>query len=435
MGNLSFLDGLLPPGLLELSIFAAASSGFFFFGWNKIIHPFFKSIYRTRYHEIDFHVADGIYTNVDIWLDRLRENHYFTRTHKAVDKLDGSYEEEENPDRHIMAPGFGSFLIWTGFGRDAIPPIMVTRTEVEKEGVYENVEKITLRIFTTSRAKVERVFDQIRRSSKGDPSEDVKMFMHGSWSSVGGRKDVPFVVSDCLDECKKDIERFLSIDNRRFHAERSIPYRRGYLLSGPPGTGKSNFVAHISREYGLPIYAVADAFNAKELIRMFKSMHGPAIFLLEDIDLSKYGAKREHTRKSIEVAGMEMNATTVGEDEDGAQNDLVEKVATDASNMLRMFLNSLDGIVKSENFIFVCTTNRKDSLDDALLRPGRIDVVVDMELLTAAEQFRYYNRFYGLDAQVEDVEPRSVADVSNIFVTYARDPERALEELRRTTAS
>ena len=426
--DLAFIDGLLPPGLLELSIFFAAASGFFFFGWNKVILPVFKSVYRTRYHEITFHISDEIYENVELWLADYKNNCYFSRTHKAVDKHQNSYEYDDgqhDPERHLLVPGFGSFLLWKRRffrpGKDALPPITVTRSKIEKEGVYDHVEDITLRIFTSNMRKVEMVFNEIRTSTQSDPSEIVKMFLQGTWSSIGQRKDVPYVVSDCLDDVKIDMEKFLSAANRKFHAERNIPYRRGYLLSGPPGTGKSNFVAHISKEYGLPIYAMGDTFNLNELIRMFKTMRGPAIFLLEDIDLSKYGIKRGQVENSTEV---------LDGDSDSNPTKKAKKSKTEDSNMLRVFLNSLDGIVKTENFIFICTTNRKELLDDALTRPGRIDVVADMDLLTAKEQFRYYNKFYAKEVPTENVKARAIAEVSNIFAGKPHDPDGALEALR-----
>ena len=399
--GLEFINELIPVELLKLSVFLAATSGFFFFGWNRIILPVFQWIHRTRYHEISFQLYDGMFKNVEIWLAKNKKHCYFARNHKVSEVQRDDYDEDEileSAREFRMIPGFGSFFFW----RRGTPPMVVTRSKEQKQGVERDGELVHFRIFTSSEEKVRAIFDEMRAASVGDPSESVRMYIYNSWCASGRRKEVPYLVSKKTKDLCRDMEEFLSPERKEMHEKRQIPYRRGYLLSGPPGTGKSNFVVYASKKFNLPIFSVASSIGSNGTISMFNSMgNGMKILLMEDIDMSDFGKKRDEKE----------------------EHQYEEK-----SNLkdLRMFLNMLDGIMVCDNFICICTTNHIERLDDALLRPGRIDVVSKLEYLTPQEQVDYFNLFYVEEKEcvgnrVENMKHRPVAEVSRIFSENPND--------------
>jgi chaperone BCS1 len=121
-----------------------------------------------------------------------------------------------------------------------------------------------------------------------------------------------------------------------------IPYKRSYLLYGPPGTGKSSFAQAIASEikYSICFVNCSDKINDFNFNRLLNSAPKKSIILIEDVDA--IFSERKNTEK--------MNALTFSG-----------------------FLNSIDGVRSQEGRIIIMTTNFKERLDPALLRPGRID--------------------------------------------------------------
>ncbi len=124
--------------------------------------------------------------------------------------------------------------------------------------------------------------------------------------------------------------------------ERGIPHRRGILLEGPPGTGKSSFVKAMAQHFRVRLVIVELATCSDYDLPQLRDMgRYPSIFLFEDIDRIFEGSRNITEREA-------------------------DKVTFDA------FLNLLSGADAIEGLV-VLTTNHPDKLDEALIRPGRID--------------------------------------------------------------
>ena len=113
---------------------------------------------------------------------------------------------------------------------------------------------------------------------------------YGSWTRVSSKPARPAssVVlgrPDQVDELLADCRRFLEAE--RWYCERGIPYRRGYLFHGPPGTGKTSLVAAVASELGLPIYVVSLAsgrLTDQTFAEALACAAPRCILLLEDVD-------------------------------------------------------------------------------------------------------------------------------------------------------
>ncbi|KAH8651726.1 P-loop containing nucleoside triphosphate hydrolase protein [Ilyonectria robusta] len=159
----------------------------------------------------------------------------------------------------------------------------------------------------------------------------------------------------------KDVEDFLNLRTRRWYSTRSMPYRRGYLLHGPPGTGKSSLSLSVAGRFGLDIYAVSvSTVNDRTLEDLFAKLPPQCVVLLEDID----AAGATHSRD----AGGEI-ASERG------------KSADTNSVTLSGLLNAIDGVASQEGRLLIMTTNHIEKLDDALIRPGRVDREVKFQLV------------------------------------------------------
>ncbi|EOA23071.1 hypothetical protein CARUB_v10003851mg [Capsella rubella] len=151
-------------------------------------------------------------------------------------------------------------------------------------------------------------------------------------------------------------------------------WKRGYLLHGPPGTGKSSLVAAIANHmnyniYDLQIQSVKDDAMLRQILTMTENR---SILLIEDLDCSGADASCRNEDKVDEERGQNQNKEKKKKKKDPDQVTLAG------------LLNFVDGLWSScvEERIIVFTTNHKDKLDPALLRPGRMDVHILMDYCT-----------------------------------------------------
>ncbi|XP_045455301.1 mitochondrial chaperone BCS1 [Melitaea cinxia] len=149
------------------------------------------------------------------------------------------------------------------------------------------------------------------------------------------------ILKDCLD----------FIDNPHWYTDRGIPYRRGYLLYGPPGCGKSSFIMALAGEleYNICVLNLSErGLTDDRLNHLLSVAPQQSIILLEDIDAAF--VSREDTPS--------------------------QKAAYEGLNRVTFsgLLNCLDGVASTEARIVFMTTNYLERLDPALIRPGRVDM-------------------------------------------------------------
>jgi chaperone BCS1 len=177
----------------------------------------------------------------------------------------------------------------------------------------------------------------------------------------------------------EDLKRFRASRSR--YARLGVPYHRGYLLYGPPGTGKTSLVSAIRAKFGMSIYIVnLTEMNDRTLKGAMNSVPENSIILFEDIDCMKAGNRRAElsAAKPAQVA----TATAVEPKQDPG------------GVTLSGLLNVLDGFHAPSNVAFVMTTNAAESLDPALLRPGRIDYKLYLGEASDSQKYELYRRFF-----------------------------------------
>ena len=233
------------------------------------------------------------------------------------------------------------------------------------------------------------------------------------WRPFGDPKSVRVFDSVILDNgvaeiIASDVKEF--INTKDWYANRGIPYRRGYLLHGPPGCGKSSFVMALAglMNYHIAMLNLCDPSLTDERLQYLLA-HAPprSLLLLEDID----------------------GAVTSG-------IDLPGQTAPQAYTGRLTFsglLNALDGVAASDERIIFMTTNRMEVLPPALIRPGRVDLKIYVGLATRDQFKRMFLRFFpGEDQKAEEFADTlkdtqmSMAEVQGFFMFFKNDPEGCL---------
>lgn len=211
-----------------------------------------------------------------------------------------------------------------------------------------------------------------------------------TWQRMMARVSRPFSTVILNEKVKQDliadVQDYLDPATRRWYANRGIPYRRGYLLHGPPGTGKSSLSLALAGFFKMRIYIVSlSSISSTEenLASLFAELPRRCVVLLEDIDTAGLTHTREEDGTQNNggggTGGGDSNAITPKQGIRGNQRP------SDANNSgfrlsLSGLLNILDGVASQEGRVLIMTTNHLEKLDKALIRPGRVDMIVQFGL-------------------------------------------------------
>jgi len=204
------------------------------------------------------------------------------------------------------------------------------------------------------------------------------------------------------DKVISDTKEFLK--SRSWYTDRGIPYRRGYLFYGKPGTGKTSFINALAGELGLDIYNMSPSgIDDSTLANLISQIPEKALLLMEDIDAAFIDP---------------------GVNRGNQQN----KAETGKSITLSGLLNVLDGVGAGEGRILVATTNYYDRLDEALRRPGRIDLEVEFELATKYQAREQFCQFYVPQITTKETEAGIIlAKAKSQELDEGKDEEKHFE--------
>ncbi|TVY18360.1 putative mitochondrial chaperone BCS1-B [Lachnellula arida] len=229
----------------------------------------------------------------------------------------------------------------------------------------------------------------------------------GSWVKIAERPCRP-MKTVVLDEERKmdvlaDINEYLNPATARWYANRGIPYRRGYLFYGPPGTGKTSLTFALAGVFGLDIHVVSllePTLTEEELGMLFTNLPARCIVLLEDIDTA--GLVRNEQTEAEETKPQTNGETkndfnvvdlTKALKKANQQSEEERKKGISLSGLL----NIIDGVASHEGRVLVMTTNHPEKLDEALIRPGRVDHQVGFDNATQTQVKQLFERMYNND--------------------------------------
>lgn len=248
-----------------------------------------------------------------------------------------------------------------------------------------------VKVLVFKREVTEKVLQLLERLGKSDG--EPKLNIHN-----GGTRRVSLcewdqlvldpVISSLL---RDDFESFFQ--RERWFRKMRLPFRRGYLLHGPPGNGKSTAIRAMLTSAGITAYTIRlfdGQISDGDMDRLFEraAKHAPAMILLEDIDRAFPRTGQSRSKVS-----------------------------------LQQLLNCLDGVATGEGIVTVATANEPTILDPAVLRrPGRFDRVVHFPNPSSALRREYFvqmhNRFApaDLDGVVSDSNEFSFAQLREAYI-------------------
>lgn len=292
-------------------------------------------------------------------------------------------------------------------------------------------------------AHLSRSADRLERSSRTRRLHTNSQRGGGAWMSVPFRHPATFDTLALDPSVKSPLLADLSAfaDGKEFYHHTGRPWKRGYLLHGPPGTGKSSLIAAMANHlrydvYDLELTRVASNSDLRELLIQTTNR---SLIVIEDIDCSleltgdrrnrQFGKVSKNINKRQRVQSFDDDSDF--EDHRGNEEGRVT---------LSGLLNFTDGLWSccGEERIIVFTTNYADGIDPALLRAGRMDVHVRLGHCGAHAVRELVERYIGIrEHRLLDNTKRYIqagaemtpAEVGEVLLRNRQEPETAVREL------
>ncbi|KAG8738557.1 hypothetical protein FRC10_006682 [Ceratobasidium sp. 414] len=262
-------------------------------------------------------------------------------------------------------------------------------------------ETVTLTTLARDRALFSTLLAEARDLAlRGNEGRTVVYIARGiEWTQFGRprrKREIGSVVlaEGVADRIISDVRAFMG--RGKWYTERGIPYRRGYLLHGPPGSGKSSFIQALAGSLGYNICVLnlsERGLTDDKLNYLLAHIPERSFVLLEDIDAA--------FNKRVQTS------------DDGYQSGVT----------FSGLLNALDGVASGEERIMFMTTNHLSRLDPALVRPGRVDLIQLLDDAQPGQAAKLFARFYSQESD-ENKGPNTDVDVDGL----AREVRQIAEE-------
>ena len=232
------------------------------------------------------------------------------------------------------------------------------------------IEKITLSTFGRDKRPLEaivraamdhRIERELNRIAVYVPSPYNNEWMR---ARLGNNRKLDSVVLKAgqKEAILDDLNRFFAARER--YETLGIPWRRGYLLFGPPGTGKTSLVTALASELSLNVCVLSLAspnVTDEKIGNLLASVPRRSVILIEDVDAFFQQRHKADSGVKVSYSG---------------------------------FINALDGVAAHEGSVVFLTTNHPQLIDEAAIRSGRVDFRMELGLCDRDQLARMFRKFF-----------------------------------------
>jgi chaperone BCS1 len=324
-------------------------------------------------------------------------------------------ESEIKRPKLILTPAKGQHffmyngtLLWLSRGdASSATPEGAGGNKLGGSGFRFREENYSLRIFGRSQAILRGLLDEVISRAVAFQAKKISAFVgvYSSWRRLrtfAPRKMdsviLPAGVAESILQRLKDF-----IAERAWYQEMGIPYHMGMLFHGIPGSGKTSIIGALAGELRMNLYILSLAnkeIDDERFACLVSEIPPNSFMVLEDVDAAA-AARARSTAQEPSETGKGLTLTGI--------------------------LNTLDGFMASEGSIVLMTTNHRDLLDPALIRPGRVDFEVEFTTATRDQLRRLYQRFFpnsNGDAEIwaMTMEGRTMAEAQQDLLRLKKEP-------------
>ncbi len=274
-------------------------------------------------------------------------------------------DARDNAPRGVLAPIDGTFKVHFQ-GRTFW--FSAAREKQQNNSVLIGFhETLTIRTLVTNRDALEQLVSAAYKTVH-KPEEPRVEILAPRWDDWRVMQRVPprdpkslVYAGGLFERVYTDSKRFL--ESEQWYTDMGIPWRRGYLLYGPPGNGKSSLITALAGELKRSVCVLnlaSGILTDESLLNLLTDAPEGSLILLEDIDAIFAGRKKDAETK-LSFNGL---------------------------------LNALDGVTAQQGRMVFMTTNHLEKLDPALVRPGRCDLHLFVGNATRLQIAKMLERFF-----------------------------------------
>jgi hypothetical protein len=362
--------------------------------------------------------TDPLFEHLSAWFSRQKAARRATRL-----MAQREFDYDRDDFRWSLTLGRGWHLLWfRGW------PVIVNRQVNDGGGGLAKALGVgksqTLKLWTPGRSQalVRAILEEAERIYKDDGK--VRVFFWNEFGYMLADRREPraietvFLPADQKARILADVETF--VDAKALYRRRGTPYRRGYLFTGRPGTGKSSLIFALAARLKRDVFVVnlSSVRSDNALMVAFNEVGPSGVLVIEDIDAAKATADRSKAHAPQPLAPVGSSGPPGEPEREGIT--------------LSGLLNALDGVAAREGRITFITTNHPEKLDAALLRAGRVDLREEIGLMDREAALEMFQAFFPgaepleFDLYIRPRLPLAAADLQNLL-QGGQDAWRSLE--------
>jgi chaperone BCS1 len=418
-GGSSVIDGMklvVLGGTVETARRVSSSA------WSHFVNSFFLTAH--------FSEEDYPYDWLMLWLSRRpewqRSREFETTTRTTTPGISGtrgadnSFGDEEEEGDEDSPPGKVKTRVVFQPTFDTTHTIYYRghwlRVRRSKKTDGSGCEVLSISVVARNNTILKQLVLQAKKEYEAEAIHRIQIYFadsHGSWRWTDSRHKRPMssiVLNPGVKEMLlNDTRDFLK--SEKWYADRGIPFRRGYLLHGVPGSGKSSLIHAIAGELMLDIYVVSLSsswISDSTLTTLMGRVPARCIVLLEDLDAAfTRSVTRDKSSSGNPDSGNNSGEETTAPEQPSVSSSRHRRHKEHISDVntlsLSGLLNALDGVAAAEGRILFATTNHLERLDPALSRPGRMDVWIEFKNASKWQAEALFRNFF--PSTEKDEEP------------------------------
>lgn len=343
----------------------------------------FNRIKNKIIYSVNIDQGSELFKYIEVWLYDFHRDSF--KNVKASLNVDDKDSEPDATEKILINHFIDTFIIkYNG------KKLMVTKGR-EK---FENASELRHMFYNNykieglmAKKHISSLLEDVLIYGSSTKTSKQKIYINDNWgnweyfSNVFG-KTMESIVLDEKYLILKDLENF--VKNENWYMERGIPYKRGILLYGSPGNGKTSLAMSLAKELrrSIQVLNLNDIEKDSSLFNAFKNLRNNSILLVEDIDAIMGNRK------------------------------------ADSKTSFSALLNCLDGAFSKHGIILIMTTNHIDKIDEALIRDGRVDLKLEIPSPDKRLVEEYLCRFYGYNVVLNKYDQSlSMAKIQGICMT------------------
>jgi energy-coupling factor transporter ATP-binding protein EcfA2 len=280
-------------------------------------------------------------------------------------------DDSRNKNDIVVGPGYGTHFFIFKYHL-----FWFSKHRLESTGGNLIKEEIQITMLGRNKKIIDAFVDAFKPKNKEKDHTEIFKFEDGYWIKraeiINRSLSSVIVKNDVISELKNSLDDFYN--RRMWFLEKHMQHKLTVCLHGKPGCGKTSLIKALAGFYNANIYVLnLNRVDDSKLDTAISTVPKGSFLLIEDFDCKAAFKTRDEA---------ENDATSI-----------TSELGLDLT--LSGILNALDGIVPIENVVIFMTTNHLELIDPAVLRKGRTDLIVELDLLSDVEIKQYIRYIFG----------------------------------------